>query len=521
MTSNFSTKSIARVSTLALTVALGGVFGLVAHPQDAQAKTTVDQLEQQIEQLQGELQELRAQQSTAQQQAAQASQDAAAVAAAQAASKQAGDVVTYTKKNGLRLGKLNVKIGGFVAAEAVERSRAMASDMDDRFTGIPLSGNQSHEHEFRGSGRQSRLTLGITANPDAVTKLSAYFEGDFMGAANTSNSKATNSYVPRLRQAWAGYERSDWGLHIFAGQTWTLATSEKATLLPGNEAGPPVIDNSIAVGFTYLRQAGVRIVKDFGQKYWAALSLENPQIDNASGNNINAGTGNLTGVSVSNDTAPDVIAKVAADTSFGHFGVYGLARFFHNNATAGSGIQSQTEVAGGIGASAYSTVIPKKLDLQANVLWGNGTGRYGPSQLADVAVKPSGSLEAIRNLQLLAGGVGHITPALDVYAFGGLENAYSSNPGVKSTTSGGTTTFSATGFGAGSGSAHRTIEATIGAWWKFYQGTAGTMQVGAQYAWLREDNFSSISTTTGAIGASSPHGTDNVEMVSLRYFPFQ
>jgi hypothetical protein len=508
MTSTFSKKSFARVSTLALTVALGGAFGLVAHPGVAQAKTSVDQLEQQIQELQGELQELRSQQSAAQQQAVQASSDAAAVAAAQAASAQAGDVVTYTKKKGLRLGGVNVKVGGFIAAEGVERSAAMGSDMDNRFGTVPQNGT-SHDHELRFSGRQSRLSIGVTGDPDSVTHISAYLEADFMGAGSTSNSKQSNSYVPRLRQAWAGYERADWGLHVFGGQMWTLATSEKKSLLPGNEATPMTIDNSILDGFTYGRQPGFRVVKDFGSSLWAALSVENPQTVNANSTLI-TGNGNLSGVAFTTEVAPDVIAKVATDTRFGQFAVFGIASFYHNEFTAGTPAvftHNGNEIGGGIGADAVTTIVPKLLDFQANFLWGQGTGRYGAANLNDVAVNGQ-NWGILRNIQGSAGFVGHVTPALDVYTYGGLEQVYGNAQGSYGSN------------GNGAGQLHRTEEGTVGFWWKFYQGSAGLMQTGLQYAWLRQDDFGQVS-AAGVTTAPGTHGTDNVEMVSLRYYPFQ
>ena len=39
-------------------------------------------------------------------------------------------------------------------------------------------------------------------------------------------------------------------------------------------------------------------------------------------------------------------------------------------------------------------VIPKFLDLQGSVLTGQGLGRYGSSQLADVTIGPDGTLQA-------------------------------------------------------------------------------------------------------------------------------
>ena len=50
-------------------------------------------------------------------------------------------------------------------------------------------------------------------------------------------------------------------------------------------------------------------------------------------------------------------------------------------------------------------------------------GRYGTSQLPDVAIKPTGVLAPIPGLQALVGLIGHPTDALDLYVYGGLEPA--------------------------------------------------------------------------------------------------
>jgi hypothetical protein len=52
-------------------------------------------------------------------------------------------------------------------------------------------------------------------------------------------------------------------------------------------------------------------------------------------------------------------------------------------------------------------VIPKFLDLQGSVLTGQGLGRYGSSQLADVTIGPDGTLKPLTTMQILLGLVAH------------------------------------------------------------------------------------------------------------------
>src|SRR5208283_5413843 len=92
--------------------------------------------------------------------------------------------------------------GGFLAAETVDRSRATSSDINTPFTSIPYPGNSlAKVSEFNASGRQSRLTLLVQGDAGSI-KLKGYYEGDFLGAATTSNNRQSNSYVFRQRQAF-------------------------------------------------------------------------------------------------------------------------------------------------------------------------------------------------------------------------------------------------------------------------------------------------------------------------------
>ena len=55
-------------------------------------------------------------------------------------------------------------------------------------------------------------------------------------------------------------------------------------------------------------------------------------------------------------------------------------------------------------------------------------------------------------------------------------------------------------------------ELTIGNWYKFVQGPYGTMQVGAQYSYVRRFVFQGIGAT--------PKTDENMVFVSFRWYPF-
>ena len=125
--------------------------------------------------------------------------------------------------------------GGFIAAETVFRTRATSADINTPFNSIPFSGNSlSRVSEFNFTARQSRPTVLVETNI-GPTKVTGYFEADFLGAGTTSNNRQTNSYVFRQRQIWAQVA-FDSGLSITGGQMWSLATENKKGIQNRQEA---------------------------------------------------------------------------------------------------------------------------------------------------------------------------------------------------------------------------------------------------------------------------------------------
>ena len=48
---------------------------------------------------------------------------------------------------------------------------------------------------------------------DPTRHVKGYFEMDFLGAAGTANSRESNSYTPRIRQAYFAYDDDNWHNH--------------------------------------------------------------------------------------------------------------------------------------------------------------------------------------------------------------------------------------------------------------------------------------------------------------------
>jgi hypothetical protein len=264
----------------------------------------------------------------------------------------------------IRYKGVNITPGGFIAAETVSRQRATDSDIPTPFTAIPFTAsNLSHISENNFTARQSRLTMLIQSHIGSATA-TGYYEGDFLGAGTTSNNRQTNSYVFRQRvvYAQAAFEN---GWSFTGGQMWSLATENKKGMLNRQEDTPVMVDPNYVVGFTWARQYGFRVVKDFGGKFSLGMSIEGPQatiggrgfstvttINDAAApaTIVTSGattgtTGNFflngpgTGAGLYNafdatgytvNKAPDFIFKATADPGFGHYEVFGILSLFRD-----------------------------------------------------------------------------------------------------------------------------------------------------------------------------------------------
>src|SRR6266436_7580754 len=131
-----------------------------------------------------------------------------------------------------------------------------------------------HLSEFRESAHQSRLALLAQGSVKEDTKLAGYFESDFQSAATTSNSVESNSYNPRLRQAYATLDKRDWGTYILGGQAWSLLTLFNSDMTPRREQIPLHIDAQYMPGFTWTRNPQLRAVQHLGEMAAIGVSLE-------------------------------------------------------------------------------------------------------------------------------------------------------------------------------------------------------------------------------------------------------
>jgi hypothetical protein len=300
-----------------------------------------------------------------------------------------------------------------------------------------------------------------------------------------------------------------------------------------------------------------------------------------------------TGYSI--NKAPDFIIKAALDPGFGHYEAFGIISEFGNRiypcgvvgtnakdtvvpATPTSitcldtaapttvssfGAFNDSRTGGGFGASARWTAAEKKIELGIKGVAGDGIGRYGSAQLADLTIRPNGSEALIRTVHGLAALELHPSPKFDLYAYYGAEYAFragytgyesitktitaaipatATSPAIPSTT---TTKISTTGIGGyGSPFANNTgcstenpainqldpsaggtcagdtkviWEGTLGFWHKIYSGPKGGLRWGIQYSYITRTGWSGNNNVPTAPGIA-PKAVDNMIFTSFRYY---
>lgn len=512
---------------------------------------------------------------------------------------------------------ITITPGGFIAAETVTRQRGLASDINTPFNSIPYPGNAlAHIGESNFTARQSRLSL-LAESKVGTAKLTGYWEGDFLGTGVTSNNRQSNSYVFRQRVLF-GQAAFDSGWIITGGQQWSLVTETKKGITNRTEILPQTIDSQYQVGFNWARQYGFRVVKDFGGKFALGLSVEAPEATiggrgfssvattdlskatvTTTGNAFVFAPGNGGGLFNFVDTtgysfnkSPDIIVKAAADPGWGHYEVFGIFSAFRNRvypcgvvgtntkdtvapttpATIACGIDGSTSPSsigafndtrngGGFGANIRVPVLPKKLDFAVQGAAGDGIGRYGSAQIADLTLRPDGTQALIRIAHALGELELHATPKLDIYAYFGGEygwrtayQGYDSiavvkTPSIPATATtlaipGTTTTtikvnqiggygspfannsgcgtenpptnqLTPSGGGTCAGDTRLVVQGTLGFWHRLTQGPKGGLRWGIQYSYFERLGWSGNNGTGVGI---SPKGVDNMVWTSFRYY---
>ncbi|MGD0508598.1 MAG: hypothetical protein ABSA27_12420 [Terriglobales bacterium] len=475
----------------------------------------------------------------------------------------------------IHLKGVTITPGGFVAAEFVRRSRELGADIVTPFNSLTMPGaSQSNLPEFFGTARQTRPTVFVGGRLKNV-ELSSYVSGDFLSSGVTSTATQTNGYTFRIRQAW-GQAKFDNGWKFLGGQMWSLVTESKAGIAPSddlgrvNDARPSTIDGGYNVGFSFARQYGLRLTKDFGDKVSAAFAIENAQGTLTTHGNADnfvlgvPGASNTynTGGTYTANPAPDLIAKIAFDPGFGHYEIFGLADRFTDRVfpcvlnfastacgtltaapTAAINAYNASKEGGGFGANARWTFANKHVVFGLHGFGGSGIGRYGAAQLSDLSINADGTIHLIKGLQGLTTLEYH-SKKLDIYAYTGAEYAGRTDDSYVSPATSKTvyvgygspffnnsgcytelpptvnTGFTPTSPANCIGDTRAVIEGTLGFWYRFYNGPKGRFQFGTQYSYVTRQTWSGVTSGSGVtpVTYGSPEGLDGMVFTSFRYY---
>ncbi len=475
--------------------------------------------------------------------------------------------------------------GSFLAGETDWRSGATGGGLNTSFTGIPLAHSEAAQvSEFGGTGRQSRIAIKAIGKTDRFT-LTGYYEMDWLGTGITSNNNQSDSYVLRMRQLW-GEARTNGGWSFSGGQGWSLAAETTAGLQRGSEILPATIDPQYEAGFVWTRQYSFRVTKDFANKFFFGISAENPQALNAAGQNLNtnlligsAGTSgglynpgeSASGSTIANysfNVAPDMIAKLALEPGWGHWELFGIARAFRDRiypAAAANDIASQavcgattpcnnTVWSGGVGGGFRGPLAGKKVTIGLKGLWGQGVGRYGSSTIADITLRPDGTISPIHAFSAL--GTVEVNPTNRLMLYFNYGGDYVARDWVLDSVTGdadfgkevGYGTYTEAMYGCNTensasdsdgdatsapvtptdcGANNKDVqEFTAGDWYNIYAGPKGRLRFGLQYSLIRRDLWSGSgvlpSGTTLTNYVPNPNGgangEDNMFFTSFRYY---
>ena len=353
---------------------------MAAQPAAAQEASVDDRLDRLEALVEGLIARIDAQQGTMDQQQAQTAAAAQAAMvetkALQARQAELEQQIAEPKKQedkGFRVGNTTVSYAGYVKLDAITQ-RTSAGQVESGSIvrdflipgAIPVGGTASGwDTDF--SARQSRFILKTSTDVGAEHQLNSQIELDFM-VTGGGDERISNSYTPRLRQAFITYD--NW---LF-GQTWS--TFQNVGALP---------DSLDFIGTTpgtvFSRQPMIRYTKGGLQ-----IAVEQPEttITSPVGARVIAGDDNL----------PDVVGRYNFSGDWGGVALAGIVR---NLRMADDDFGTGSDSALGYGASLSGTIkVGKQDDLRFMATAGDGLGRYiGLNIVNDAALDLNGDLDPI------------------------------------------------------------------------------------------------------------------------------
>ncbi|WP_234002386.1 DcaP family trimeric outer membrane transporter [Erythrobacter sp. AP23] len=274
---------------------------------------------------------------------------------------------------GFKVGKTTVAYGGYVKLDAISQRFSGGNVADGSIIrdflipgAIPVGGAPSgFDTDF--NARQTRFFFKTETDVGTEHKLASHIELDFMVTPG-GDERISNSYVPRLRQAYITYD--NW---LF-GQAWS--TFQNVGALPDS------LDFIGATpGTVFDRQPMIRYTRGGLQ-----IAVEQPEttVTSPTGARVLAG----------DDTFPDIVGRYNFAGDWGSVSLAGIVRTLRiTDDDFGSGTDS---------ALAYGASVAGKLkigphdDLRFMATAGDGLGRYiGLNIVNDAALDANGDLDPI------------------------------------------------------------------------------------------------------------------------------
>ncbi|CCQ09550.1 conserved protein of unknown function [Pseudoalteromonas luteoviolacea B = ATCC 29581] len=263
----------------------------------------------------------------------------------------------------------DVSYGGYIKLDAIW------SDFSDGSLGAqhigrdfyvpsttPVAANTSDDAVFDMHARQSRFFFGTKTALDDGSSIDTKVELDFI-ASTGGNERVTNSYSPRIRQAYVTYK--GW---LF-GQAWSNFQNVGALPETLDFVGP-------AECTVFVRQAMAK----YTTGNWS-FSIENPE---------STVTVDQSMVVTDDASMPDFTARYTHTADWGDFVVTALAR----QLTYKAGAADESESSFGISASG-TIKVGSQDNLKFMLTQGTGLGRYVGLNAAHGAVYDGNKLNAI------------------------------------------------------------------------------------------------------------------------------
>jgi len=405
----------------------------------------------------------------------------------------------YSSPLAFSIGSATFTPYGFLDMTGVYRSALDGGGIGSSFGSIPYSNTASAQlSETRFSVQNSRLGL----KADSMIgdwKVLGLVETDFLGNAPTNINVASNSDVLRVRLYYADLRNGPW--EFLAGQAWSLMTPNRKGLspLPSDIFYTQDMDTNYQVGLIWGRTPSLRAIYHATDELTMGISAENPDQyvgggvvlpSNFTATQVDQGANGT----VTANTVPDMVGKIAYDTKFGdlpfHAELAGLYRRFEiNTYVPASGLNADADANGYGGSFNMIANVAPSFELIENAFAAKGGGRYESTGLGpDFIVTPANAsgVDQIRTVYTYAdmfGAEWDATPMSKFYGYFG-QVYYGKATAQQSNGS-----FVGYGYTGSSTSDNKLIEEyTLGLTQTLWKSpTAGDLKLLLQYSYLSRD----------------------------------